>query len=319
MWSESDVAPPNSRVKPDVASPALQRTLAFLWQRKAAPGYDRRDLAERRAELAGFDDLYPVPADVAVEPVDQAGVRGVWLRPDGADPEACLLYLHGGGYTRGSARSHQGLVARLASAANVEALVLEYRLAPEHPCPAAIEDAGAAIDLLVDRRGFDPCRLVVGGDSAGGGLAVATLVQRRDAGAELPAGLVVLSPWVDLRPLSSGARLMAALDPVLSEEDLLISSAAYRGVLPDDDPRVSPILADLRGLPPMLVLVGDRELLRDDSVTLARVATDAGVTVELVVEPGLFHVWPLFPELPESALTVRAIGSFIRSRTAPSR
>jgi len=299
----------------DGPSPEAAQLIGLLRSARAAAEAAPRTLDQRRADLDGLAARWPLPAGVATEVVDEPGVRGLWLTPEAADRDRCLLYLHGGGYTRGSVTSHGALAARLATAAGTCALVLGYRLAPEHPFPAALDDATAAFDLVVGARGIAPARTAIAGDSAGGGLTVATMLRLRDGGRPPPGGAVLLSPWLDLRVDGVADRPTAALDPMLSPADLRRSAAAYLAGHPEDDPLVSPIVADLRGLPPMLVLVGTEEVLLQDADGFARRAATAGTDVRLVEGPGLFHVWPIFPGLPESAAAVERAGSFLREVT----
>jgi len=299
----------------DGPSPEAEQVIAVLRSHRGADDHDTRSFEQRRGDLDALASRWPLPAGVATEVVDEAGVRGLWLAPEAADADRCLLYLHGGGYTRGSTTSHGELAARLAVAAGTCALVVEYRLAPEHPFPAALDDATAAFDLVVGDRGIAPARTAIAGDSAGGGLTVATLLRRRDGGRPAPGGALLLSPWLDLRVADVAGRPTAALDPMLSPGDLRRSAAAYLAGHPDDDPLVSPIVADLSDLPPMLVLVGTEELLLQDATGFVRRASAAGSDVRLVEGPGLFHVWPIFPGLPESASAVADAGAFLREVT----
>ncbi len=225
-----------------------------------------------------------------VTPVDLDGVPGEWVG-DSATGQA-VLYLHGGGYNAGSCRTHHELAVRLLRAAGVPVLLVDYRLAPEHPCPAAVADAAAAYRWLL-RHGVPPRRVVVGGDSAGGGLAVATLVQLRDDGVELPAAAVLLSPWVDLALSAPTLRSHADLDRVVSEDGLRRAAGYYLDGRDPTDPLASPLYADLSRLPPLLIHVGSDEALLDDATRLAEKARAAGVEVRLDVWQGMGHVFQL--------------------------
>ena len=229
---------------------------------------------------------------VTGSPARVGGVGGEWVDADGADPGAALLYLHGGGYVAGSVDSHRNLLGHLARAMRCRVFAADYRLAPENPHPAPVDDAVAAYLGLLDEGGFDPGRVAVAGDSAGGGLTVATLVALRDRGHPLPAAAVAISPWIDLEATGSSAVSRAAADPMVTPGSLRTIAAMFVG---DDgdvrDPLAAPLHADLAGLPPMLVHVGDAEVLLDDSNRLAAKITEAGGDVTLEVWPEMVHVW----------------------------
>jgi phosphinothricin tripeptide acetyl hydrolase len=225
-----------------------------------------------------------------------------------------VLYLHGGGYVIGSPRSHRHLAAAIAGAAGASALLLDYRLAPEHPFPAAVEDATAAYRWLLDQA-TAPERIVIAGDSAGGGLTVATLLALREARVPLPAGGVCISPWVDLTCSGASYRTMAAADPIVRRAGVEEMARAYLGATPPRTPLASPLFADLRGLPPLLIHVGSDEVLLDDAVQLAERAKAAGVDATLEIYDRMIHVWHWFlPMLDEAQTAVEAIGRFVRSR-----
>ena len=275
-------------------------------------GYEGRTLADRRQELDGMATVYPLPADVEHERVVADGVPGEWLRPPG-HAAGCLLYLHGGGYVRGSIASHRELAARIARSAGLRALVIDYRLAPESPYPAAVDDAERAYRWLVDQNDVAPGSIVLAGDSAGGGLCLSLLTRLSGRAQPMPAAAVLLSPWADLRRSSSAFAADPDFDPMLTTGDFVHGAEAYLGDTPDDDPGPSPRLADLSGLPPLLVLVGQRELLFQDVLDLGGAAAQAGVDVQILIKSGMCHVWPVFADLPESSEAIRVIGSFLRS------
>jgi acetyl esterase/lipase len=230
-----------------------------------------------------------------------------------------VLYLHGGGYNRGSSRSHAELASRVARAIGGVAVVPDYRLAPEHPFPAALEDVFAAYCDLLDGLHVEPAELVVAGDSAGGGLVLAALLRARDLQLPLPACVVMFSPWLDLRPADRAVARVSDADPLFTEQDADMAARAYCGEHASDDPLVSPILADLRGLPPALVFVGKDEFLSPDARAFTDAARAADVFVDLQEQAGLFHVWPLFPQLPESVQAIRRVNEFTSAHLAPSR
>src|SRR5262245_27539796 len=262
-------------------------------------------IAELRAgldALVGYFRGLDFPDDVEEEPTVASGVPGYWFTPKGAHADRALLYLHGGGYVMGSVATHRSLVGRIAGAAGIRCLALDYRLAPEHPFPAAIEDACAAYrGLLV--QGIAPSALAIAGDSAGGGLALGCLVALRDAGDPLPAAAVCLSPLADLE--LSGASVSAGIDdPLVDRDGTRMMVAAYLQGADPRDPRASPLHADFAGLPPLWIEVGTREILLDDAVRVARRARAAGVEVALERGDGLTHAWQLNPQLPEARESV---------------
>jgi phosphinothricin tripeptide acetyl hydrolase len=226
-----------------------------------------------------------------------------------------VLYLHGGGYVIGSPPSHRHLAAAIAGAAAANALLLDYRLAPEHPYPAAVEDATAAYRWLL-ARGIAPGSVVIAGDSAGGGLTVATLLALREARVPLPAAGVCISPWVDLTCSGGSYVTKAAADPIVGRAGVEQMARAYLGSTAPREPLASPLFADLRGLPPLLIHVGSEEVLLDDSVQLAERARAAGVDTTLEVYERMIHVWHWFlPMLDEAQTAVEAIGRFARRHT----
>lgn len=247
------------------------------------------------------------------------GLKAEWAVPEGAEEGRAILYLHGGAYVVGSAGSHRSLVSRLALEAGCRALSVEYRLAPEHPFPAAVEDAVKAYQWLLG-GGYESEHLVVAGDSAGGGLAVAAMVSMRDRGIPLPAAAFLLSPWTDLEVSGESVHTVGRKDPMLSARALRREAAMY---LAGEDPRhplASPIHADLAGLPPMLIQAGTREILLDDAVRLAERARQARLETELDIWEGMFHVWQFFtPLVPESNAALQKAGRFLRERSKGAR
>ena len=271
-------------------------------------------LAERRSQYDRAERVFPTPPDVKVEPVTAPERAAEWLTPPGARTDAVVLYLHGGGYAIGSPRSHRHLAAAIARAAGSRALLLDYRLAPEHPFPAALDDAVAAYQWLV-RDGIAPSRIVIAGDSAGGGLTLATLLALRDRGLPLPAGAVGISPWVDLTNSAASYATKAAVDPIVTIEGIALLTQAYIGTGDPKQPLVSPLYADLRGLPPLLIHVGSDEVLLDDAAGLAARARAAGVDVTLREWPQMIHVWHWFISmLDEAEQAIAEIGAFVKAR-----
>ena len=276
-----------------------------------------RSLAEQRV---GFEQFAarPVERDVKVTRVLLGGVPALRLEPSGA-ADAELLYLHGGGYVIGSARSGAGLAAELARRTHAVAQTLDYRLAPEHPFPAALQDALAAYRALLD-AGHEAQRLVVAGDSAGGGLALALLVSARDEGLPLPAAAVVMSPWVDLTLSGESLHTKEVDDAIFDAADIAEYASRYVGDHDPADPRVSPLLADLSGLPPLLVQVGTNEVLLDDATRLAARAAAAHVDVTLEVYARAPHVFRHFAgRLDEADRALDRAGRFLSRSLAHGR
>jgi epsilon-lactone hydrolase len=278
------------------------------------PPSDSLTTAERRAQYERAEKVFPAPAEVKVERVNAPAAPAEWLRPPSAAPGRVVLYLHGGGYVIGSPRSHRHLAAAIAGAAGASALLLDYRLAPKHPYPAAVEDATAAYRWLLDQA-VAPERIVIAGDSAGGGLTVATLLALREARVPLPAGGICISPWVDLTCSGASYATKADADPIVQRSGVEEMARAYLGATPPRTPLASPLFADLRGLPPLLIHVGSDEVLLDDAVQLAERAKAAGVDATLEIYDRMIHVWHWFlPMLDEAQTAVEAIGRFVRSR-----
>jgi acetyl esterase/lipase len=257
--------------------------------------------------------MFPVDADVKSEPVNAGGVKSEWVTAPGADPGRAVLYLHGGGYVIGSINTHRTLAGRISRAAKARVLVIDYRLAPEHPFPAAVEDSVAAYRWMLS-TGLKPSRIAVAGDSAGGGLTVATLVAIRDAKLPVPAAGVPLSPWIDMEGLGDSMKSKAAVDPMVQKDGLLQMAAAYLAGKDPRTPLAAPLYADLAGLPPLLIQVGTAETLLDDSTRLAERARKAGVKVTLEPWENMIHVWQIFaPILDEGQQAIEKIGEFIRA------
>lgn len=270
-------------------------------------------LEQLRQFLDGMGAAAELPANLTVECRPLAGLNTEWLSGSGASTDHALLHFHGGGYVMGSCASHRALTGRAGMACGVQAVLPEYRLAPEHPYPAAVEDAVAAYRELLEH--FDANKVVMLGDSAGGGLVLSTLLALRDAGAPMPAAAVLISPYTDLSGSGESIQTRAEADPWLQPSMLEPFANMYRGGLDVRDPRISPLFADLSGLPPMLIHVGDHEILLSDSTRLAERAGAAGVEVELEVWPELWHVWHLFaPMLPEANEAFEKIGAYVRGQ-----
>lgn len=256
-----------------------------------------------------------IPKDVMLEKIAGPGVRGEWHRPQSGGNGRVILYLHGGGYVFGSTGLYRSMTMPMARIAGADLFSLDYRLAPEHPCPAAIDDAIGAYEWLL-QQGFAPARIVIGGDSAGGGLALAALQALRDLGRPLPAGAFLYSPWTDLAATGASVASNAASDCMFQEASIRENGKQYAGRLDLKDPRVSPLYGSFRGLPPLLVFASEDEMLLDDARRTVKKAREAGVGVEFESRRGLSHVWPLFyPLYPEAKDALDRTGAFVRALT----
>jgi len=291
-------------------SQPLEDIVTMLRSQAANRGEAEMGIDDWRAAYDGLGGLLPAAEGVPVEPVDAGGVPARWVG-DGDGP--VVVYLHGGGYCIGSLDSHGPMLTHLAQAVGGRVLGVDYRLAPEHPFPAALDDACTAYRWVL-AAGVEPGRVVVAGDSAGGGLTLATLVALRDAGDPLPAAGVCLSPWADLTQSGATMAEKADADPMVHAEDLDRWAAAYAGA--DGDPAdtgLSPLFADLSGLPPLLVEVGTAEVLLDDARRVADRARAAGVDVTLFEGEDLIHVWHFFAgAVPEADEGIARVAEFAR-------
>ena len=268
---------------------------------------------ERRQRIEEVGSVWPVAEDIELERVDIDGMPGEWSIAPGSDASRVLLYFHGGGYCSGSILSHRRLVTEAGRAAKVRTLAIEYRLAPEHPFPAALDDAFSAWSFL-RTSGIAAGHIAVGGDSAGGGLTVALINRLRDAGERIPGCAWLISPWTDLTLSGSTLATKDAVDPIIHKAYLAELADAY---LPPDmdrrDPRVSPLFADLSGLPPTLIQVGACETLLEDSTRFARAAGAANVAVTLQIWPDMIHAFPMWnAHLEPGRRALAEAGEFIR-------
>lgn len=272
-------------------------------------------IAGVREIIDSFANTFPVDSDVRVTPVTCNGVPCEWVEAPNAAPDRYVMYLHGGCYISGAPAVVREYAARLSRAAQARVLSVDYRLAPEHPFPAALEDARAVYHWLLD-AGADPRRIVVNGESAGGGLTIALLLALRDAGTRLPAAGVPISPWVDME-VSFGASLVRNLGvDMATVAPLELGGQAYAGPQNLRHPLASPLYADLAGLPPLLIQVGLAEVLLDEGVEFARRATAAGVDVTLEQWPDMIHVWHWYGSMfPEARDAIAGIGAYVIERT----
>lgn len=289
-------------------SKAFDNLLRFL---KSLPADEGLTLQQRRNVFENLASQFPVAEDISFEPVKVGLLQGEWINPPRPSDGGVILYLHGGGYCEGSINTHHAMVSHMAKAASTRALMMDYRLAPESPFPAAVEDSTLAYRWLLD-QGLAPDGIIVAGDSAGGGLAVATLVALKDASVPLPAAAVLLSPWVDLELTGTSMTTKALEDPIVQKNIVSEMAKAYLGGHDARTPLASPLYADLKGLPPMLIQVGTSEVLLDDSIRLSDGAKASGVEVTLEEWQEMVHVWHFFVSmLPEAREAIEVIGAFI--------
>ncbi len=293
-----------------MASGDIKNVLALL---AASPENEDLSIEETRIYFDQMGLSFPLPDGVSISSADADGINAEWVRAADASDEVVILYLHGGGYVIGSLASHRHLCASLSQASGASVLALDYRLAPENPFPAAVKDAVAAFRWLL-KQGIKSNRMMIAGDSAGGGLTVATLIALRDEGVEMPAGGVCISPWVDLT--NSSESYITIADPMLKKAELDLMAQSYLQGQDAKTPLASPLFADLRGLPPLLIQVGTEEYLYADSISLEARAEEAGVTVTLEVWDEMIHIWHYFyPMLKEGRDAITRIGEFVKTQT----
>ncbi|WP_315832837.1 alpha/beta hydrolase [Bradyrhizobium prioriisuperbiae] len=268
---------------------------------------------ERRQRLDDVGSVWPVADDVELSAVDLDGVAGEWSIVPGSDASRVLLFFHGGGYCSGSIRSHRRLVTEAGRAARVRTLAVGYRLAPEHPFPAAFDDGLTAWRYL-RRQGIAAAHIAVGGDSAGGGLTVALVNRLRELEEDLPACTWLVSPWTDLSMSGSSLTTKDAVDPIIHKVYLEeLASAVVPAGMDRKDPLISPLYADLKGFPPTLIQVGSSETLLEDATRFAAAAGSADVAVTLQIWPHMIHAWPLWnAHLEPGRRALASAGAFMR-------
>jgi acetyl esterase/lipase len=276
-----------------------------------------QDIKERvQKSRDGLEDLakmVKVPKDVKVEPINADGVPAEWVSAPEAIETNVILYLHGGGYVSGSINSHRELVSRISRTSKARVLIINYRLAPEHPFPAAVEDSTKAYKWLIEKQNINPEKIIIAGDSAGGGLTFTTLLNLRDNEIPLPAAAVGLSPWTDLGITGETYRTKRKEDVMVSYDGIIFDALLYLEETDYRNPLASPLYGNLQGLPPILILVGTAELLLDDSKRFAERAKEAGVDITLDIWDDMPHVFPAFAAFaPEGQDAIEKIGEFIR-------
>lgn len=270
-----------------------------------------RQQAERGAKAFG-----KLPDDIAIVPVEIGEMYAEWIMPAGGTQDRVILYFHGGGYVSGNCQTHRTHVAKFVQTSGMAALLFDYRIAPEHPFPAALDDAVAAYRWLLS-EGVAPSRIAFAGDSAGGGLVLATLLALRDQGLALPAAAAALSPWTDLKCTGESLTTRRDIDPLTPGDAWMVFSHYYVGDNDPGMPWISPLYGDLGGLPPLLINAGDRDVLFDDAARFVEKAQAVGVDARLSVGEGLFHCYPVCaPFFPEARQALDEICAFLNTHTA---
>jgi len=256
-----------------------------------------------------------LPKNVEVDKLKINNIPAFKVSAMNARKDRIVLYLHGGGYIGGSFKTHKEFVARLSKIANVQVILIEYRLAPENPFPAALEDSIKAYNRIIS-KGYNPQNIFIAGDSAGGGLCLATLLKLRDEKIPLPSAAVCISPWTDLALTGTSIKTKAEMDPMLTEELLKLGVKSYVGNADPRNPYISPLYGDFTGLPPLLIIVGTSEIFLDDSLRLAELAKKVNVKVKLDVWEDMIHTFPLLSiKAPESIQATKNIADFINSNS----
>nr|3V9A_A Chain A, Esterase/lipase [uncultured bacterium] len=296
-----------------MAGPEIVKLKKILREKAVPPGTEvPLDVMRKGMEKVAFK----AADDIQVEQVTVAGCAAEWVRAPGCQAGKAILYLHGGGYVMGSINTHRSMVGEISRASQAAALLLDYRLAPEHPFPAAVEDGVAAYRWLLD-QGFKPQHLSISGDSAGGGLVLAVLVSARDQGLPMPASAIPISPWADMTCTNDSFKTRAEADPMVAPGGINKMAARYLNGADAKHPYASPNFANLKGLPPLLIHVGRDEVLLDDSIKLDAKAKADGVKSTLEIWDDMIHVWHAFhPMLPEGKQAIVRVGEFMREQWA---
>jgi monoterpene epsilon-lactone hydrolase len=270
-----------------MADPEIAALRALIASRPRAS-----EIEVRRTDIDARGRQFTIQKETLIEEVSAGGVAAEWTMTKDADPDRAILYLHGGGYVIGSLDSHRHLAAEIGRAAGIRTLAIDYRLAPEHQYPAAVDDTISAYRYLLD-RGFKPSKIALAGDSAGGGLVVGAMLAIRATGLELPGCGWCISPWVDMEALGNSFVDRSETDPTVQKAGILDMARQYLGKSDPRSPFAAPIYGEMRGLPPLLIQVGAAETLLDDAICLARTAGAADVMVDLQIWPEMIHVWHL--------------------------
>jgi len=298
---------------PEWRNPEIAAMREIFAAMATPPDAPKPPWSDRRAGIDAMGAMTPLPEGCAVDPIELGGVAAEKVTPRTADAGRAIFYLHGGGYCVGGCASHRVMVARMAEAAGATAYTIDYRLAPEHRFPAAVDDALAAWRALL-ATGLNASRAIIAGDSAGGGLSVATAVAARDAGLALPAGLHLISPWANLTNASAAYPAKGETDFIITQAGIDEFALSYMGKADRTSPLASPVFADLAGLPPILIQVGSEEVLMSDSTQLAEAAGLARVDVTLRIWPDMVHIWPFFAQLTASGHAIAESTAWIRKQ-----
>ena len=297
---------------PEIIDIGIEKLMQTLRERGLPDGLS---LDERRARMEDIGTRFPAPQSASINPVKIAERPAEWVCDPDTDDGRVMLYVHGGGYVQGSLASHRNLVFEIARSMKGKVLNLDYRLAPEHPFPAAVEDTVNAWAELLE-IGIDPKKASFGGDSAGGGLVIAALVSARDKGLPMPSCACCISPWTDLVGSGRTMDTKALEDPMVNRAALEFFSDFYADKEDKSHPLISPLFANLAGLPPLLIQVGTAETLLDDSRRLATRARYAGVDVSYAEWEGMPHIWHIFaPLLEKSRKAIIELGEFVERKT----
>jgi len=293
----------------------LERVIKLLLHNREVAAKKR--VKDERDELEHMANMIQLSNDVETKKVNIDGIDAIWLKTPGVEEESLIIYLHGGSYTAGSFNSHKDLVQRLSREAKCKIITIEYGLAPEQPFPKGLNDVIKIYNWLINEEKYKPNKIVIVGDSAGGGLTLATLVKLRDLNIKLPAAGVCLSPWTDLAFTGESYYDKNIRDPGITLDDLMFAAKLYIGNNDPKNPYISPVYADLKGLPPLLIHVGTVEKLLNDSTRVAESAKKAGVNVTLKVWNEMIHVFQAYAVLiREGEESIKEIGSFILNHFA---
>ncbi len=295
------------------------RILKVIFQLKHLKAKDGPiNVAKERKNLEKLGTQFPAMYPAQYQPITIKNIRCEWVIPNDISHDNILMYLHGGGYSFGSIDSHRGLATNIAHISHTKTLLVDYRLAPEHPYPAALDDAITVYHWLLEHHGSK--NIFIGGDSAGGGLTLALLLALRDKKVSLPAGAVCLSPWTDLTCSNPSSEKNIRKDFLVLPQALKHCASLYYGSQNPMNPFMSPLYGDLKGLPPLLIQVGSDEMLLDDSLLFAQKAKESGVKVEIEVWEKMQHVWQFGAKhLPEGRKAIKIIGSFINGNYTSSK
>jgi acetyl esterase/lipase len=273
------------------------------------------DVERKRKNLESRVFLFRKPRNVSVEEISIEGISCEWLFPPSYNKDWVVIYLHGGAYIAGSPNTHRGLAARIGKTSESPVLFIDYSRAPENPFPAALDDVVKVYSWLIKQKEVNPKKIVITGDSAGGGLTLSTLIKLREDGMSLPAAAVCLSPWTDLAITGESVEKKAKEEIMLTRNELIQSAKIYLGDTDCKNPLASPLYADLKGLPPILLQTGSKEIILDDTTRFAKKAKEEGVEVISDIWPGLWHVFQIYGNLmPESKKALEKIGRFIREK-----